>query len=181
MIGNPLDVHLVALDVDCPSWHATVRAPAWPRLWGWLGELHGDILDRDVYVAGCLPVDESGVKLDAETCRRLADALDHDLASGAIDDARKMMSDEYASRDLIECGFCEGTGVRRDELGQAFRLDDVELDETTALVVGRDRGTCDVCDGYGRHPDPATLFTFERETVEAFAAFLRHCGGVGIV
>jgi hypothetical protein len=172
-------VDLVALDPSGEAYHARVMGHAWPRLWAWLACSHDDLLDASIVERGIMP--HEPVRLDADLTRRLGDALASDLSTGDIDEAIRAMLDHYASLDLVECDPCDGTGIRADQIGVMLGLPDVDLDETTSIAVGRDRGTCDVCSGFGRHEHPETRFTFERETVEMFSMFLRTCGGMVIL
>jgi hypothetical protein len=173
-------IDLVALDPATDAHHARVRGRAWPRLWTWIGFAHPELLDHETIGRGLRPVDNP-VRLDAETTRRIADALAADLSTGEIDEAIRAMLDHYASLDLVDCSTCEGTGIRTDEIGRLLDLPSIVLDETRRIALGRDVGTCDVCDGLGRHEHEDTLFTFERETVEGFTSFLRSCGGLVIL
>ena len=172
-------VDLVALGPAPEAHHVRVGSHAWPRLWAWLAVAHDDLLDSSIVGRGIMP--REPVRLDADLTRRLGDALAADLSTGEIDEAIRAMLDHYASLDLVECERCAGTGVRTDEVGALLGLPDVDLDETTAIAVGRDRGTCDECSGFGRHEHPDTRYTFERETVEMFSMFLRTCGGMVIL
>lgn len=178
-VRNFLDV--VALDPSTDANHARIKLTAWLRLWTWCGAIHDDILAEDDLRKGIERLGEEPIRLGAETARALGEALALDLSTGVIDEAIRAMLDHYASLDLVDCSTCEGTGIRSDEIGTLLGLPSIVLDDLRAIALGRSEGTCDVCDGLGRHADPSTVHTFDVDVVDGFARFLRESGGVVIL
>lgn len=80
--------------------------------------------------------------------------------------------------ELEDCPLCDATGIRTDSVGRAFGLDERELDEATAILLGRDRGTCDGCHGEGRRVHRLATARLDLRTMRRFGRFLVECGGL---
>lgn len=114
-----------------------------------------------------------GDGLDGPSAARLATALDVALSTGgAVDEHVERLTAEAAVIPRERCQWCEGTGLRRDEVGVELGLD--RRDPTTGT------GGCNACQGLGTRLPYEADVRFAREHVEEFTAFLRDCGGFSI-
>ena len=136
-----------------------------------------DLVPADVFLAVAQGAD---VRVASERTTAIGDALIADIESGEVDGFVATHREMIESLDLIECDACDGTGIRTDELARRYGLDLMPLDEVKSIALGRDRGTCNLCDGFGKHANPLARFRFDIETVRKFAEFLRSCGGCSI-
>ena len=108
----------------------------------------------------------SGDGLGADGARALAQALNHDLDSGAVAlyEAERQAEIEALPRET--CRLCAGTGTRSDAVG-------VELGFAA-------QGWCNGCDGVGDcEPWPAS-YVFDVQNVAGFAQFAEASGGFEI-
>lgn len=146
-------------------------------LWAFLYAQHEEHVPGDVFLA---VAQGANVRISPEKVSALVDALDDDLDRGVVDNFVEQHSAMVASLDLIECDACDGTGVRTDEMARRYGLDLMPLDDAKAIVLGRDRGTCNLCDGFGKAPNPIARFRFSIATVRRFVEFLRTSNGLSI-
>lgn len=110
--------------------------------------------------------------LDAPGAAALAVALQVALDDGVVDEYIDRLAAEAATVPRRPCMWCEGIGLRRDELGiehGAHRRDP---------YTGR--GGCNACQGLGTLLPPWGEVRFARGHAEEFLAFLRDCGGFRI-
>jgi hypothetical protein len=121
-----------------------------------------------------------GDGLDADGARELAAALRRELESGDTALFELAYRTELAALPRKRCVHCEGTGVRSDAVGVELGMPEQELDEHTAIVLGRTHGTCNACHGEGKVSDTRTWYEFSEENVREFAEFLEHSGGFSI-
>lgn len=120
------------------------------------------------------------VNIRDERAREIGDAIVDDIDGGRVDEFVDAHRQLIESLDLIECEACDGTGIRTDEMARKYGLDLLPLDDVKAIALGRERGTCNLCDGWGKHENPLARFRFDVATVRRFAEFLRTCGGCSI-
>jgi hypothetical protein len=107
-----------------------------------------------------------GAGLDQTASETLAASLRAELASGRTL-AYIVERDKWlASLPLIACELCQGTGVRRDEVGVRM-----------GMVA---RNWCNGCDGKGQRKDIETWYGLDTDDVAEFASFLESCGGFSI-
>ena len=134
------------------------------------------------YVTGTYPAlteactywhSNDGDGLNAERSLALAEAIERDLASGAVAAYAAQYEAALAALPDEECRICHGAGIRTDEIGRQHGFD-VPRDEATG------RGGCNGCQGKGRTPSWETHYPFSEENVREFATFLRECGGFEI-
>lgn len=127
-----------------------------------------------------------GDGLDAEDSAALAEIIGQALESG---EAERCVVERKAALDalpLVPCRFCEGTGVRNDDVGRKSGMvfKTVGPEEAERVDFPHPRigqiGTCNACAsaGMSRHPD--TLYHLELEDIREWRAFLAACGGFEI-
>lgn len=116
----------------------------------------------------------SGDGLNAEESIALADALDADLASGAVDKYSKEYAADVAALPREACHLCDSTGLRTDEVGVTYGYD-----KPRDPVTGR--GGCNGCAGEGTRENWAASYPFATENVREFSTFLRASGGFKIL
>ena len=121
-----------------------------------------------------------GWGLNAEGARMLGERLQDAIAAGLAADAEQQLKDIKANQPLVDCDLCDASGIRTDKVGIEHGMHRKELDETTALVVGRSRGWCNGCGGTGRQEHLAVSYQFTVENVADFAEFCLASGGFNI-
>lgn len=99
-----------------------------------------------------------GVRVSARTALRIADTLDHLIASGQALKYQRRYEAEQAALPNETCTFCEGTGKESD----------------------KDARPCRYCDGKGHRKHWMTNYPFNVENVQEFAQFCRDSSGFEI-
>ena len=121
-----------------------------------------------------------GYGLDAEGSQKLSSALLDSVVNGDAVLYIEALNAHIASIEMVNCHPCAGTGVRTDQVGIDMGMPDAELEQTIAVVVGRQFGTCNICKGYGKTRPFGVDTSFKIRDVEEFARFLRLSGGFNI-
>lgn len=120
-----------------------------------------------------------GDGLTAAKSRKLAEVLRAEVASGRT----REYSEQYAARIAAipreTCEYCDGTGVRRDAVGQGNGQTVRKIDTPNHPRDGQ-IGWCNGCDGRGDKESFAAYYPFSVENVEEFCTFLEGCGGFKI-
>lgn len=114
----------------------------------------------------------------------LADRLDVLFADGT---AAKYVADRDARLSVLpreKCMFCNGTGIRTDEVGEANHFPDRivsvgEDDDPGNPRVGL-KGWCNGCNGWGSSKNVEAQYHMQADDVKEFADFARHSGGFKI-
>lgn len=136
-------------------------------VWGWhpLWDLVEDVCP---WVLKAVPGGHynDGEGLDAQQALRLADELAEMLADKTITRYIEKRNHTLAELPDVPCQWCEGTGVRTDEVGQQMKMPE--------------RNWCNGCDGKGFQQDSRRMYQVSVEDVEEFAEFVRHSGGFRI-
>lgn len=118
-----------------------------------------------------------GDGLDARGAAALAEALTAELDSGRTAQYVAMRDAELASLPRRPCQWCEGTGVRRDEIAMANGMPT----RITTLPDGTTRvGWCNACQGRGDREDPRASYPLDVDDVREFRDFLAASGGFEI-
>ena len=131
----------------------------------------------------CSDVDgqfNDGDGLNAEGASQLADILFREIELGITKSYEEGYREHIANLPRKNCEWCNATGIRTDTVGLDLGFPDRELDEATALVVGRTHGYCNGCHGEGVVDSFEASYPFSVENVQEFALFLRHSGGFQI-
>jgi hypothetical protein len=116
----------------------------------------------------------------AEECIALANKLMDSVNLGIAERYRQAREQWLDSLEGETCDICEGTGIRTDLIGQEQGMSDKVLDETAQVVLNRERGWCNGCEGKGEKPNWNSHYPFEVSNVIEFAEFLKYCGGFEI-
>lgn len=150
-------------------------------VWGWhpLWSMCEDLFPE---LAGKVECGHSngGDGLSAVDSEALADALVGAVADGRIvewiDNRQKMVAD----LPMETCRICDSTGIRTDDMGQQTGQHDRALSPEQAVVLGREFGWCNGCDGVGWRAPFAASYSVQVDDAVDWAGFLRSCGGFEI-
>jgi hypothetical protein len=147
----------------------------WRPLWGYCEENHADLADKapDAH-------SNSGDGLDANDALELGKRLLQDIETGVALKWQTEYRNELASLPKNDCQYCDGTGIRADEVGIEHGMPTKELDEATAILVGRTHGYCNGCRGEGKVVAWAANYPFDIQNLQAFAEFCVDSGGFEI-
>jgi len=146
----------------------------WRPLWNYCLSVSGDLIDPNI------GHDNSGEGLEAYEAEKLADILFEELESGRTAEYKKMYDAYLASLPRTQCQYCEGTGIRNDEVGREYGMPDKVLEQDLAIFLGRTTGWCNACNGEGVKDSWEASYPFEVDNVREFAQFCRDSGGFNI-
>ncbi len=121
-----------------------------------------------------------GQGLDEYEAIMLAEILDREISTGRAEKHENAHNARIAALPRHDCTYCDATGIRTDGIGNSMGMPDRELDEVTAMVVGRTHGWCNACRGEGIVDDFDSSYPFDVNNVKQFAKFCRHSGGFKI-
>lgn len=121
-----------------------------------------------------------GDGLDEADAEALGNALFADIANGTTEEWMTRYYAELAELPREDCGICGTTGIRTDEVGREMGMPDKALSPEVAILVGREFGYCNGCEGVGTRESWASQYPFSVENVREFAEFLVDCGGFQI-
>ena len=121
-----------------------------------------------------------GDGLDETDSKVLGQLLLNDIADGTVADYERAYNAQLAELDREHCEYCNGTGIRKDEVGNDMGYATEELSPEIAILTGRTHGSCNACSGVGTKENFAMNYPFSAENVKAFAEFLLECGGFQI-
>jgi len=128
----------------------------WRPLWDYVCNLCPEVLSEEDCSYGH---ENSGHKIDAETCKYISNALKIELDNGGVESYKILYDRAIEAMPLVECPTCNGTGQRDDEYVQ---------------------GDCNGCGGKGERKDFQTSYPFEVSNVKEFQLFVENCGGFEI-
>ena len=148
----------------------------WHPLWDYCLNLHDDIVG-DPEGEGHT---NSGFSLDSEQALALGNRLLNDIEEGVTEDYRLAYYAKLAELPRTDCPHCDATGTRSDAIGVEMGMPTRELDEATAILVGRTHGWCNACDGVGTQEPWLANYPFQVENVKEFAHFCIASGGFEI-
>lgn len=146
----------------------------WHPLWNYCCEVAPDL---------CATVKghyNDGEGLDADGAQDLAARLQTEINSGRTAAHEAAHNAYRAALPRHDCEFCDGTGVRTDEVGVKWGMPTKALTPDIAAIVGRTHGWCNSCQGEGRRDDDMTSYPFSVDNVREFALFLADSGGFQI-
>jgi hypothetical protein len=147
----------------------------WRPLWQYVEDVHPEIAELVQY-----PQSNDGDGLGSRNSQKLAKLLKEDIFKGVAEqyvEARNKMLSELPKED---CGLCEATGIRSDEIGVQNGMPERELDPAIAIIVGRTKGWCNGCSGEGKKDPWETSYYLDLDDIQEFAEFLTECGGFEI-
>ena len=150
------------------------------NVWGWhpLATLVCKLAPRiTCHCSRWLTNDGDG--LNATNAKRLAAVLDTALASGKV--AMLVVLRVARPRRLPDepCTWCDGTGVRTNEVGRQYGFDQRIIDEAGHPRHGQ-TGWCNGCDGRGSKRPRETFYSVSEADIRAFADFVKNSGGFRI-
>jgi hypothetical protein len=148
----------------------------WNPLWTYIVTNHSSLLPGDPNHGFY----NDGYGLNKDEAFALGAALLSDIKDGHVQQYKEKFDETLSRVELIECAFCDGTGIRTDSVGVEHNMPEQELDELIQLVTGRERGWCNSCRGLGKSEPHITSYSFDIENVREFAMFLINCGGFSI-
>lgn len=147
----------------------------WHPLWGYVEDVHPEIAELVQYAHS-----NDGDGLNATKAAELARLLIDDFESGAatqyVADRNKALSE----LPLEECNLCGSTGIRADDIGVQSGQPEKVLSPEVAIILGRDKGWCNGCEGSGKKEPWETNYYLDEDDVVEFAEFLKDCGGFEI-
>lgn len=150
---------------------------SWKPLWTYCLEVAPDIIGEEAAEGGYY---NGGSGLDADAAEKLGNRLMAEYASGNTEEAKRKYDLEISEIPLVDCVYCEGTGIRTDAVGESMGMPNKELSEDLAIILGRTHGICNGCNGYGKHEHYATSYSFEVSNIVDFAQFCIQSGGFAI-
>lgn len=121
-----------------------------------------------------------GDGLNAEDAATLSRILFEMIVDGEVEAYEKAYRKMQADLPRSKCDLCNGTGVRRDEVGVQYGMPDRELDQALAAIVRRTHGWCNGCSGEGQVDHIGVSYPFSVDNVRRFADFLADSGGFKI-
>lgn len=121
-----------------------------------------------------------GDGLDDEKAKALSKILLETLSDGRCVVYEAQYNFDVSQLPNEDCTICGKTGIRTDEVGKEHGMDVKALSDDEAIVLGRETGWCNGCNGLGWKPNWATHYPFSRENVQEFAEFLAESGGFSI-
>jgi hypothetical protein len=148
----------------------------WRPLWDYCCYVDSSLGERVPYGHSN---DGDGLKT-AEECQALARLLLEKLENGEALAYIKERDKAIAELEWDTCRLCEGSGIRADKVGVEGGMPDKELPEDIALLVGRTKGTCNGCRGFGKTEPWESHYPLNEENIREFAGFLQDCGGFSI-
>ena len=148
---------------------------AWRPLWDYCCEVGSDLFSD--------PTNghfNDGYGLDGQGAEILATRLRGEIAAGNTAQYEREYNAHLASLPRHTCQWCNGTGIRTDEVGVDLGFPSQRLAPEIAAIVGREAGYCNGCSGEGLCDHPDTSYGFWADNVAEFAAFLADSGGFEI-
>ena len=147
----------------------------WHPLWDMCEDLVHELAGRVEY-AHC----NDGDGLNAVDSEALGDALNEAIFDGRVAEWVARRDETLANLPKEDCLICDSTGIRTDEIGIQDGQHDKALPKEQAIVLDREFGWCNGCDGKGWKEPFASWYEVEVNDATEFATFLRACGGFEI-
>lgn len=118
-----------------------------------------------------------GDGLNAEQSERLHRELVQAVDVGQHERWIKEFFAEVEQLPRETCRWCQGTGVRSDDIGMRYQmLTKIWVDDEGVEHVG----WCNACEGQGSTKHPASMYGFTPDHFEDWVTFLGECGGFEI-
>jgi hypothetical protein len=121
-----------------------------------------------------------GWGLNAEGAEILGGILQEAIEEGIAQEAADQLMYLKTEEPLYECPLCDGSGIRTDDRGIELGMHTKKLDEMMAIIVGRTRGYCNACKGYGKQETYLVNYNFTVGSAVKFAEFCLNSGGFAI-
>lgn len=120
-----------------------------------------------------------GDGLSATNADRLATVLDAALASGKVAMLVALRVARLRRLPDVTCTWCDGTGIRSDEVGREHGLNQRTIDDVGHPRHGQ-KGWCNGCDGRGSERPRETFYRVHEDDIREFAVFVKYSGGFRI-
>ena len=147
----------------------------WHPLWEYVENCHPEIA---ALVQHAHTNDGDG--LNALKSQELATHLFDDYKTGKVAEYVAERNRQISEMEMRDCKWCEATGIRSDEVGVEWGMPDKELSDEQKIMLGREKGYCNACDGVGKQQPWEANYYLEPDDVKEFAEFLLDCGGFEI-
>jgi hypothetical protein len=147
----------------------------WKPLWQYCEDQHPEIAELVES-----PFTNDGDGLNDQDAVRLANRLIADIESGIAADYISARNVIISATPNDKCECCEGTGVRRDQVGVDMMMPEKELPRDVGVRLGRSCGWCNECGGEGETASPYTYYKLEIDDIIEFAVFAARSGGFRI-
>jgi hypothetical protein len=121
-----------------------------------------------------------GAGLSDENAMKLAQILSDAIDSGHAAEYERERLEFLGTLERPTCQWCDGTGIRTDQVGIDAGMPEAELPTELAIILGRTHGTCNACRGEGLSDHPESWYQFNVDNVKEFVGFLQDCGGFQI-
>jgi DnaJ-class molecular chaperone len=122
----------------------------------------------------------SGHGLNAKDSFTLSEQMKLAIANGTAEEYIAERNEKLSNLDRPTCKFCDGTGIRTDEVGVQTGQPERELSTEMSMLTGRTKGWCNGCAGEGKTDNWETNYYLDLDDIKEFAEFLEHCGGFKI-
>ena len=147
----------------------------WRPLWQYCVDTHPELANKVKNAQY-----NSGGGLNAKKSILLAQLLKEDLANGNAERYVANRNKELADLPRVECELCSGTGIRTDKVGVENGMSEMKLLKEVAIILGREVGWCNGCNGEGLQDDWAIHYSLDVQDIIEFADFLENSGGFEI-
>jgi hypothetical protein len=147
----------------------------WRPLWDYVSNQHPEIAELVEH-----GYTNDGDGLGARNAKKLAKLLMDDFTSGKVAQYVAERNSALAELPFEECNLCDSTGIRTDEVGVKMEMPKRALTPEISIIVGRDKGWCNGCNGVGKTENFLTSYSLDEEDVKEFAEFLMDSGGFEI-
>lgn len=121
-----------------------------------------------------------GDGLDEDNAAALGTMLFSSIASGFAVKYEAERNARISRLPRHDCGYCDGTGTRADDVGVSMGMSTRKLDDADAILLGRTHGWCNACNGEGLAESFEAGYRFSVDNVKEFAEFLINSGGFSI-
>jgi len=149
-------------------------------VWGWRPLWEFCVDNYNDLVANVSGHYNDGDGLDETGAKELAKRIKDDLATGKASEYIEQRNAYLASLPLENCDLCAGTGIRSDEVGVQNQMPEHKLSPEQAIMLGRETGWCNGCNGEGKKESWDTNYSLELDDLKEFAEFLENSGGFSI-
>lgn len=149
----------------------------WRPLWDYASQVAEDIINEELADGGHY---NDGQGLDAVGATALGYRLLLEIESGRCAEHEAEYRKALSEIPMEDCELCGATGIRTDKVGMEAGMHEKALEEAVAIVVGREFGWCNACNGLGKREPWAASYPFSVENVREFAEFCLASGGFSI-
>jgi len=146
----------------------------WRPLWDYCVDRYEDLVGD---VSGHY---NDGDGLDDTGSLELAKRIKADLADGTAKTYITARNTHLSILPRETCELCKGTGIRTDKVGVENGMPERKLEPEMAILLGREQGWCNGCNGEGKKDSWETNYDLELDDLKEFAEFLADSGGFEI-